>query len=132
MYRVRRQRYWSLAPALIWLLAQWALPFALAAPASAEPAAGGIPVSTIVICTPAGTETIQVPAEAPDDGAPLPAPAEKGCGWCQSFGAVAVPPPADAPPGQRPRAEAAPFGGADLIRRPGLAATGFLSRAPPA
>ena len=132
MHKARRQRYWSLAPALIWLLAQWTLPFALAAPGSAEPAAGENPVSTIVICTPAGIETIQIPAGAPDDGAPVPAPADKGCGWCQSFGAVAVPPPAGALSVERSHADAAPFDGADRVRRPGLATTGFLSRAPPA
>lgn len=130
MRPLRKHRRWSLVPALLWLLAQWSLESALAAPGGPPPADGAEPFSTIVICTPAGTKTIPGPAEGSDGG--TPAPAVKGCEWCQSFGAVAAVPPAEERPlDLSPRGTAA-FRSQDTIHRSALAATGFLSRAPPA
>ena len=133
MRRLRKHRRWSLAPALLWLLAQWTPPLAMAASGSAQPAAGEAPFSTIVICTTAGTKTIPAPAEWPGGGEPAPAPFVMGCEWCQTFGAGAVPPP---PAGELPLElsleGAAAFGGQDRFCRSVSDATGFLSRAPPA
>ncbi len=117
-------------PALLWLLAQWTLASAFAAPGSAQPDAGAEPFSTIVICTPAGTKTIPGPAEGSEGG--TPAPAVKGCEWCQSFGALAAAPPAEERPLNLSPQGTAAFRGQDPFRRSALAATGFLSRAPPA
>ena len=132
MRPLRKHRRWSLVPALLWLLAQWSLASALAAPGGPQPADGEQPFSTIVICTPTGTTTIPGPAEGSDGGAPAPAPAVKGCEWCQSFGPLAAAPPAEERPlDLSPRGTAASRS-QDPFRRSILAATGFLSRAPPA